>query len=155
MTTPGQLNASPLQLLEHFFEEINLVANQIGESEGSSTLFTERSVLDHPEDDHQFKLDLCVNLGSENDEHPAAYTGRIRIVGVFAVSPKYKGDLRQLILVTGSSILFGACREMIANFTARSSHGMMSLPSVSFIPPPKKKTARKKITSKKVFKKKA
>jgi hypothetical protein len=40
-----------------------------------------------------------------------------------------------LIRVTATSILYGACREMIANFTARSLHGILSLPSISFRKP--------------------
>ena len=34
--------------------------------------------------------------------------------------------------VTTTSIQYEACREMIANFTARSLHGILSLPSISF-----------------------
>ena len=29
-------------------------------------------------------------------------------------------------------MLYGACREMLANLSARSTHGMSTLPSVSF-----------------------
>lgn len=39
------------------------------------------------------------------------------------------------IRVNATSILYGACREMIANFTARSLHGILSLPSISFRKP--------------------
>jgi hypothetical protein len=41
----------------------------------------------------------------------------------------------ELIRVTGASMLYGACREMLANLTARSTHGMSTLPSVSFAVP--------------------
>jgi len=59
----------------------------------------------------------------------------LRVTGHFAVNEKYpQQKIQDLIEVTGSSILYGACREMLANLTARASHGVVSLPSVSFMP---------------------
>ena len=48
---------------------------------------------------------------------------------------RWSDEDQYLIRVTATSILYGACREMIANFTARSLHGILSLPSISFRKP--------------------
>ena len=66
----------------------------------------------------------------------------LRIAGYFVVHEKYPTlKIKDLIEVTGASILYGACREMLANLTARGSHGVVSLPSVSFVPPRKESAA--------------
>jgi len=47
-------------------------------------------------------------------------------------------------------MLYGACREMLANLSARSTHGMSTLPSVSFA---NSKTAESRPAARKAAKK--
>ena len=69
-----------------------------------------------------------------DDEDPDC--GTITILGEFWIHETFEETIREaLIHVTATSILYGACREMIANFTARSLHGILSLPSISFRKP--------------------
>lgn len=69
-------------------------------------------------------------------ESPSTYEGIISIEGQFQIHDTFGDKNREaLIRVTATSILYGACREMIAGFTARSIHGILSLPSISFRQP--------------------
>ena len=66
------------------------------------------------------------------------------------------GAADELVNVTGASMLYGACREMLANLTARSTHGMSTLPSVSFgSTRPAAKVATREAGAKKAAKRKA
>ena len=70
------------------------------------------------------------------------------MAGPFIVADQYPAEkVSDLIKITGASILYGACREMLANLTARGPHGMVSLPSVSFMSPSGKNEPTKAATS--------
>ena len=147
MTTPKPLSASPLRILNHSFTRIQVDAVEAKEAQGGISLNTRRSFLPHRDDPHKFLVTLELKFGSQDQEDLAPYFGELHIVGEFQVADSYPKDkVAQLVEVTGASILFGACREMLANLTARSTFGMISLPSVSFVEPPtaKKKSAKKK-----------
>jgi preprotein translocase subunit SecB len=63
------------------------------------------------------------------------YTFRIDLIGYFNAPATAKNtDPLNLLKVNGSSILFGAAREMIANFTSRGPFRSVILPSISFVP---------------------
>jgi preprotein translocase subunit SecB len=63
------------------------------------------------------------------------YTFRIDLIGVFNASiTATNTDPLSLLQVNGSSILFGAAREMVANFTSRGPFRGILLPSISFAP---------------------
>jgi preprotein translocase subunit SecB len=63
------------------------------------------------------------------------YTFRIDVIGFFNTpATAANRDPLSLLQVNGSSILFGAAREMIANFTSRGPFRSILLPSVSFVP---------------------
>jgi len=96
-----------------------------------STLRTLRKLADHP---RKFLLILRVELGSNTPEQDSPYTATLTIEGEFEVAEGYNAaPMDDLVNVTGASMLYGACREMLANLTARSVHGMSTLPSVSFL----------------------
>ena len=150
--TPKPLNASPLRILSHTFSRIRVDAAEAEEAPGGISLNTRRSVLAHCEDERKFLLTLAIQFGSEEREELAPYSGELIIEGEFEVAPNFPLEKAgALVDVTGASILYGACREMLANLTARSTFGMISLPSVSFLEPtpPKKKAAKKKAAAKK------
>ncbi len=82
-------------------------------------------------------MKLAVRFGGEKEGVESIYSGEIHVIGYFKVHEKYpEAKTKKLIEVTAASILYGACREMLANLTARGPHGMVSLPSLSFIPLP-------------------
>lgn len=155
-----QLSSSPLSILSHEFVEIHLEASsgkdpsaplgiQLGREWGPST--------ENPLD---WRLSLTVRFGGKGDKDgPPPYHGHLKVIGYFEVAESYPEDKRDsLIGITGASILYGACREMLANLTARGPHGLVSLPSISFLEPDGKKAAKKatrKAAAKSAPKKKA
>ena len=153
MTPPKPLNASPIRILSHHFTHISVEAAAGDNTDGGISLNTRRTSHQHSEDPRQWRVVLEINFGSKPGEPEAPYSGQLIIQGEFYVLQGYpEAKIPLLIDVTGASILFGACREMLANLTARSSHGMISLPSVSFVekpPVPKKATTKKKSAQKK------
>jgi preprotein translocase subunit SecB len=133
MTKPMPLNASPLWLVSHRFTEVFLKASGDEKPPGQFALETTRSLRAHSEDPHKFLLILTIRLGSNAPDKEVPYTATLTIEGEFEVAAAYPASKREeLVNVTGASMLYGACREMLANLTARSSHGMSTLPSVSF-----------------------
>ena len=144
MTTPKPLSRSPLNLISHQFTSIIVRASENEEPKGTFSLQTTREVSEHETDEKRFLLVLSLTLGSANKDDDAPYSGELTIQGEFEVSPQYPSTARKnLVKVTGASMLYGACREMLANLTARSVHGMTSLPSVSFVEKTAKKAAAK------------
>jgi preprotein translocase subunit SecB len=104
-----------------------------------------------------FRLILRVELGSSTPDQESPYSANLTIEGEFEVLDGYTaGSPEELVNITGASMLYGACREMLANLTARSTHGMSTLPSVSFgSPSPAPKVAAKKAGAKKTARRKA
>ncbi|MGB0992222.1 MAG: hypothetical protein ACPG32_07105 [Akkermansiaceae bacterium] len=152
---PKQPKPSPLRILNHEFTTIELHASDAPDPSGELELTTDRRFGIASDDELQRYCELTIIFGSIKDGQPAPYSGKITAAGVFQISEDYTEQRRdQLIEVTAVSILYGACREMLANLTARSSHGLLSLPSVSFYDPTSK-TAKKatRKTAKKAAKK--
>jgi preprotein translocase subunit SecB len=154
-----QLSPSPLAIERHEFTSIQLEAAAVENPTGELKIKTRRSLAKDVENPSHWKLTLTVEFGPNNAEEPAAYAGVITIVGSFHIAQGYPDDRHQaLINVTAASILYGACREMVANLTARSTHGLLSLPSISFAPAPdpienKPEASKKRIDSKRTKKK--
>jgi preprotein translocase subunit SecB len=154
---PKQPRNSPLVIVNHEFTVIELNATSEPNPTGELSLNTDLSLGKNPDDELSRFCELTVKFYSLDENKPAPYSGKITINGVFQISKEYAEHRRdQLIEVTGPSILYGACREMVANLTARSTHGLLSLPSVSFFDPSSataKKAAKK--SAKKTTKKAA
>lgn len=159
---PKQPKNSPLTILNHEFTIIELRAEESSDPTGELELSTDVSIGTNTDDKLLRTCELSVQFRSANEDAPAPYCGKITVTGMFRISESYADHRRdQLIEVTATSILYGACREMLANLTARSTHGLLSLPSVSFFDPAnapakkavKKTTSAKKSAAKKVTKK--
>jgi preprotein translocase subunit SecB len=147
-----QLSPSPLSIVAHEFREIQVKAAEEDQPKGTLGLKFNRKWGASDNDPLNWILELTVEFGGDQGEAKAPYAGLMRIEGIFNIHKDYPEDKRDsLIRVTGASILYGACREMLANLTARSSHGIISLPSVSFISTPSasEKTPAKKPKAKK------
>jgi preprotein translocase subunit SecB len=157
MTNFPPLSTSPLRLLAHRFTEVSVKASEQHEPQGGFSLNTTRSFRQHEDKPREYQLILALELGSSTPDQESPYAARLTIEGEFEVAEAYPPEMREeLIRVTGASMLYGACREMLANLTARSTHGMSTLPSVSFSPPkPAPKVAAKKTGAKKTARRKA
>ena len=151
--TSKPLSSSPLLILSHRFTRMEVVATEDASPNGGISLSTARQFARDDKKPRDWKITLDIRFGAkEADTEKSPYSGRLVVEGEFRIVDAYPDDkIQALVEVTGSSILYGDCREMLANLTARSTHGMISLPSVSFLEAPaapKKKTAKKKLPAK-------
>jgi len=129
-------STSPLAILNHRFLTFECRATTGDRTSGALELKTTQECSAVADDPSLWKVVLTVEFVPENPDNPATYEGRISIEGQFLIDESFGDKNREaLIRVTGTSILYGACREMIASFTARSIHGILSLPSISFRQP--------------------
>lgn len=126
-------NTSPLAILNHRFLQFECRATPGEQTGGALELKTFHEISAAPGDPLHWKVLLTVEFSPENPEMPSTYEGRISAEGEFRIHETFEEKNREaLIRVTATSILYGACREMIASFSARSIHGILSLPSISF-----------------------
>lgn len=129
-------NTSPLDLISHRFLVFECRATTGPVTGGALALKTNHTVSDFTDDPFCKQVTLTVDFSPEDPASPSTYEGTITILGEFRIHETFEEKNREaLIRVTATSILYGACREMIANFTARSLHGILSLPSISFRKP--------------------
>lgn len=135
-------DTSPLAILGHRFLAFECRATTGSRCDGAMELKTSSEIAVNPDDPLVWQVTLNVDFAPENPASPSTYDGRVVISGEFRIHETFAGKNREaLIRVTATSILYGACREMIANFTARSEHGILSLPSISFRKPKVDSTA--------------
>ena len=133
MTTAKPHKASPLALISHRFTDVTVKAAAEGRDGGRFSLATNRKLARHADNPRMFLLELTVGVGASDESRPPAYEARLLIEGEFEVAEQYPLEKApELVHITGASMLYGACREMLANITARSTHGMVTLPSISF-----------------------
>ena len=65
--------------------------------------------------------------------NPFCYEADIVAVGVVEVMGEIPSERREAIAaVNGLSVLYGACREMLINITARSIFGPVTIPTLNF-----------------------
>jgi preprotein translocase subunit SecB len=152
---PTQPKSSPLTILSHEFIIIELRATDSEQLDGELQLSTDQAYAVDPDDELHRSCELTIHFGPADQKNAVPYEGKIKIRGVFSIAETYNPEnpqrRKQLMEVTATSILYGSCREMVANLTARAPHGLLSLPSVSFFDPKKspinkvaKKVAKKK-----------
>ena len=141
---PAQHKASPLRMLHHELVSVRIESVPEQHEQCLFNLETTKRISHPTNEDAQFEVELTVRFGPAREDCPTGYSGEITFLGLFEVADSYPEAKRDVLAkVTGPSILFGACREMIANLTARGKHGMLSLPSVSFVPAKAKTPATK------------
>lgn len=132
-----QLSPSPLTIERYEFVRIDLTASERSDAHTELGVNVRRQWGAADGDPRNWRMKLSVRFGGEKDGKESIYLGEAQVIGYFRVHEKYPEEKTQkLIEVTAASILYGACREMLANLTARGPHGMVSLPSISFIPLP-------------------
>lgn len=133
MQTP--LKASPLGIEFHALTSIHVDVSRSGEPNWNHHIRTRRQVTPQTSDGLRWVAELTVDFGTSENSEEAAYSGSVAAMGHFLIAEQYPEEKRKaLIEVTAASILYGTCREALANFTARSIHGILSLPSVAFEP---------------------
>lgn len=126
---------SSLTLERHFFTSINLQSNEGAKPGDSFNVRCNQNVRRATEDDRRFQVTVEVALEPKPDsESVPYYSGGVSVVGFFKVADDFDDPLR-LVVVSGSSLLYAAARELICNLTARGPHPMVTLPTISFARP--------------------
>jgi len=127
--------SSALRLEKHFFTKIELRPNMDAKPGGASSLACGVQTAKATDDPTRYQITLTVTL----DHNTAAsakshYSGVIEVVGFFRVAKGYGDDPERLVNISGSSLLYGAAREMVCNLTARGPWPMLTLPTMNFTP---------------------
>lgn len=116
---------SPISTDNFDFQDVRLVCD-VGHADVDGD-------IEAPSDDSML---VSIRLRIPNDEgKKAPYKINIAVTGIFKWLDKStdRKDRRDLTVVNGATILYGAIREMVLTVTSRSMSGAMLLPSVNFI----------------------
>ncbi len=142
---------SPLQLDGYFFSHVEVRAHADADPAVDPRLRTV-SELGKDEEGGRYLVTLRVEIGRAQDNTSPPYTGAVEVRGFFRVLEGYPPERRdEMIYVNGSTLLYGAAREMLLNITARGPWPGLLLPSVRFtnedseatpIPTPARQTAK-------------
>lgn len=129
------LKTSPLGIEQIDFLEIKVTATDFEGESGQGLITTRRNWHTHKDDPLKKMLVLQVTLTAEDPAAPPPYEVDVTARGFFRVHEGYPKDRADLLIeVNGASILYGAVRELVSNFTARSMRGTLILESLSFAP---------------------
>ena len=131
--------ASPLQLDTYLIDEITVKANpafdpSVEEFEGKIAVAPQHLIL--KEDGNYHQLVLAVSyIPREDDETKLPYVVEITGRGFyrFEGSDMTADDQRQMLVLNGSSILYGLLRAEVAHVTALGRYGTMLLPTVNLV----------------------
>ena len=125
---------SPLQLKQHGFINVHIQAVETGSTKAEPSLVPVIWHQQDPNNPNQWRLILTLKLGSADATKPFAYEAEIKLQGLVEVTDNRLQEQKELLaLVNGFSVLYSAAREMLLNVTARSAHGAVTLPTVSFV----------------------
>ena len=150
-----QLKGSPIEVVAQEFLSMAVSATP-AEEFGPGELEVNRQVHQDEDMPERWLVLLTVHIKGEevDDALPPPYTGVLVARGIYDIHEAFKGDAERLIRITGASMLYGAIREMLANYTSRGPNDIVYLPSISFYEdvetpkqisqPVKKKVAAKK-----------
>ena len=128
----------PLQLESYSFTDLELHANSEYAEAGNAPptyALTVEPVVAEDEQDGGWSVVLSIHTEPEQGT-TGPYQAQVNMVGRFRVSKDYPSErARDLVQITGSSILYSAAREMLLLLSSRTVWGPMQLPTVSFMPP--------------------
>jgi preprotein translocase subunit SecB len=125
---------SPLQLKDHRFTNLRVKSLKFGSISAKPSLKPTIWFEQVSDTTNQWRLVLTIVIASADAAKPYAYEGEVPLQGLVEALEALPQERRQQIaLVNGFSILYSAAREMLLNVTARSAHGAMMLPTISFV----------------------
>ncbi|HZY71851.1 MAG TPA: protein-export chaperone SecB [Edaphobacter sp.] len=130
---------SVIELRSYFVTELHFAANSAFDPAKPTSLMSSdlqvESVLEPPvKDRKQWGISLTVRQAVLQDKN-VPYEFTIKIWGLFAPTIAIPEERRpQVLLGAGSSVLYGAAREIVRDLTARGPYSPLLLPPVSFAP---------------------
>jgi preprotein translocase subunit SecB len=139
------MKTSPLQLVRYVVSDIQCTANpgysSDAEMEHLADQFEVRTNinrLDGSEDPsvHHWSVEMTI-MQQVGPKQNFPYSFKLSLLGIFECRQTEKGprDEDQFVRVNGSSILYGAAREVVRSLTSVGCWGDLILPTVSFYDP--------------------
>ncbi len=155
------MKPAPLQLTDYFITKLNLEANQKYDPEGKvdadlDTIEVANKVehFDFSEDGGSTWRVIMVIKQTIPKGRNIPYKFELELQGeVYAFSIIDKTRLETVVKANAPAMLFGAAREIIRAATGRGPYPAVVIPSTNFLSPPKKKTAKRVTTKKRVAQK--
>ncbi len=130
MSTP----VSPLQLKGYDFTRLRVQAVPDGSAKNRPELVPKVRFERVEGQERQWHLLLEVLVRSLDPRQPFHYEIEAAVQGLVEVHDEFPAERREsLAVVNGLGLLYGAVREMVANVTARSVHGILTLPALNFV----------------------
>lgn len=126
----------PLQLEQSLISRLRVDANgdHVPGSDDESQIETRVAISSVPTSSGRWHVQLEVQIVPSKDK-PGPYEIEIKVHGFFLVHPTVPpAAVRQLLGVTGASILYSAAREHLLLVTGRGPWGALQLPTTSFAP---------------------
>lgn len=122
-----------LQLVDYVFPEIECRENPNCPRDAEQIQPPEVQVTPRvavrEDDENIYRLALDISFGGEEEQ--CSYIGRVKVVGIFSVSPDL-GEKERHIFINGSSILYSSAREFVLSITSRGPSFPLMLPAVRF-----------------------
>lgn len=143
---------SPLRLKQYFFTKIYCEANlnYKGHDRNAGNKLevnVQSHIAPHKDNDRDWRIILDIQVPSIDKSAP--YKLDLQVNGFFEVLPGYPEDkIRELIRITGSSILYSGAREFALGLTSRGPWGPVLLPTISFKEPKKQEEPQSKKSKK-------
>jgi preprotein translocase subunit SecB len=124
---------SPLQLKSHSFPIIRLQAMPGGKNTSQTSFNRNVSFIPLPERPNEWQLELTIKIASVDPTNPFLYDLEVIVIGIVEVRAELPEEQKkQIAVVNGFSILYGAVREMVINLTCRSPYGPLTIPTITF-----------------------
>lgn len=147
------MKPSRLQLLRYVASEMSCNANPAfnpekafdpAESQPSVKVSVNLAEKSPGAEANLWKLELTVAMAFTTGEN-VPYSFKVSLLGFFAFhsnSTSNPETEEQFVRVNGSSMLYGAAREIVRSMTSRGPWEELFLPGVSFYDPPKAETPK-------------
>jgi len=140
------MKPSPLQLIRYVVPEVSCSANAAfapeKESEGAIGHLSANAVVARQKDPetaayHAWSVEMTISQKVQ-DGQSVPYRFSLSLVGFFACKVGFPSAEQEEIFVrvNGSSILYGAAREIVRSLTAPGPWGEVILPTLSFYDKP-------------------
>lgn len=137
------MNVAPLQLKHYFLTEFRITARRkfkAKEGWGYSVqnLDSDVKCLKHAKEARKWRVALRLRYSSKPDEN-VPYDFSITIIGLFEVLEKWpRAKAKTLVCINAPAMLYSAAREIIAMISGRGPWSAILLPSMNFMPAPKR-----------------
>ena len=130
---------APVDVLNYFVKSFSMDTNMMCDKEKPRDLSLKNIVISNrmfPSKKHKNVFVVSINLEMKVPEGKnTPYAIKMEMFGRFQVSEKVPVELREkMVKINGSSILYGAAREIIKEMTGRGIFRKIQFPTVSFAP---------------------